>query len=300
MPTDIQIDQTPYTFACGYKDDDSLRMSFNDLAMQCFEFELEDFYREGYWNDSYIPYSLIADDRIVSNVSVFDFDFVLNHKTVKCVQIATVMTDDRYRGRGLSRYLLERVLHEWKNECDMIYLFANDTAVGLYPRFGFVPAREYVHYKELHPVSTVSQADRLNMENETDRRFVFDYIENAFPVAELSSLNTSSLVMYHCMTSQKSNVYYVNQLDAVVIAQTGGEVLCIHDVFCKKQVGIDDVIQKMASTGVQRAVLGFTPLDKSDFEKDELKVENSTLFILENKKEIFQDHEIRFPVLTRT
>lgn len=52
--------------------------------MQCFDFELKDYYQKGYWSDRYIPYSIIIDGKIVSDVSVFIFDFLLNQETVKC------------------------------------------------------------------------------------------------------------------------------------------------------------------------------------------------------------------------
>ncbi len=32
------------------------------------------------------------------------------------------MTDEEYRGQGLCRALMERVIKEWEDKCDLIYL----------------------------------------------------------------------------------------------------------------------------------------------------------------------------------
>jgi len=41
---------------------------------------------------------------------------------------------------------METVLEEWKGNCDCIYLYANDSVVNFYPKFGFVSAYEYRYH----------------------------------------------------------------------------------------------------------------------------------------------------------
>ena len=45
------------------------------------------------------------------------------------IQIGTVMTDNEYRNKGLSRYLIEKIISEYKEKSDCIYLSANDTVL---------------------------------------------------------------------------------------------------------------------------------------------------------------------------
>lgn len=47
------------------------------------------------------------------------------------------MTDVKYRDQGLLRIIMEKVIAEWKDKCELIYLFANDSVLDFYPKFGF-------------------------------------------------------------------------------------------------------------------------------------------------------------------
>ena len=54
----------------GYKDDDKLRGSLAALAHDVFGIDLATWYVNGFWQDDYIPYSVIEDGKVVSNISV--------------------------------------------------------------------------------------------------------------------------------------------------------------------------------------------------------------------------------------
>jgi hypothetical protein len=300
LTEDITINNSTYQFASNYKDNNSLRKGFNTLALKCFDFELEDFYQKGYWDDRYIPYSIISDGQVVSNVSVFIFEFLLKTESIQCVQIATAMTDINYRNRGLCKYLLNRVIHEWKNGCDMIYLFANNSAIELYPKFGFYPAQEYVHSTEKLLVGARADIVKLNMSLEKDQERVINYIHNTVPVSGFSPLHAPSLIIYYCITSYCNNIYYLPELDSMVIFEIKDTILYVYDIFCKKHIDLADIIKRLSTNNVKRVILGFSPLNKNSFDEEVLKIENSTLMILGDQKSILSNYAIRFPVLTRT
>jgi len=139
----LLIDGKKYIYKCNYKEDITLRNSFNSLTEKTYGFNFEQWYEDGYWGDKYIPYSLLDGDKVVSNVSVNIMDFLILGEQKRYVQIGTVMTDEDYRGQGLCRALMEIVLKEWENKCDLIYLFANDSVLDFYPKFGFNVCDEY-------------------------------------------------------------------------------------------------------------------------------------------------------------
>jgi predicted GNAT family N-acyltransferase len=60
-----------------------------------------------------------------------------DHGLRTLTQIGTVMTDPEYRGKGLAAELMNRVIGQYENESEAFYLFANDTVLDFYPRFGF-------------------------------------------------------------------------------------------------------------------------------------------------------------------
>lgn len=128
---------------CDFKDNDVLRSSFNNLTEKTYGFNFENWYENGCWRDLHIPYSLIYENKVVANVSVNIIDFLVLGEKKRYIQLGTVMTDKDYRNQGLCRKLMGIVLEEWENKCDMIYLFANDSVLDFYPKFGFVKSNEY-------------------------------------------------------------------------------------------------------------------------------------------------------------
>lgn len=93
----------------GYRNDDALRGSFDRLARRTFDLAFEDWYQNGFWGDDYIPYSVVIDGAVAANVSVNRTDFVLGGETKHFIQLGTVMTDERYRNRGLIRRLMAEI-----------------------------------------------------------------------------------------------------------------------------------------------------------------------------------------------
>lgn len=134
-----------YTTDKDIRNNEAVRASFNKLAADTFGLSFEQWYQDGYWTDLYIPYVLLDGGRVIANVSVNIIDTQWKGQTRKYIQLGTVMTAPGYRKQGLSRFLLEEALSDWKGLCDAIYLFANDSVLDFYPKFGFVKENEYVY-----------------------------------------------------------------------------------------------------------------------------------------------------------
>ena len=103
---------------------------------------IRDRYQEGGWGTDYIPHVLADGQTVAANVSVNKMTFLHRGKRRQWIQLGTVMTHPDYRGNGLGRFLMEKILSEYKNS-EAVYLFANDTVLDYYPKFGFQPSREF-------------------------------------------------------------------------------------------------------------------------------------------------------------
>ena len=144
-----------YKIVKDYRDNAVLRHSFNELAKKTFGLDFEDWYQNGFWNDHYNPYSIVEDNRVLANVSVNKTDMILNEtkpteqRTLKhFLQLGTVMTEESCRNRGYIRILMEQIEKDYTKQ-DGIYLFANDSVLSFYPKFGFNKALEYQYSKEI-------------------------------------------------------------------------------------------------------------------------------------------------------
>lgn len=294
----VDIKGKTYGLAVGFKDNDKLRGSYNRLTRKTYGFDFEEWYQNGYWSDRYIPYSLLDGDNVISNVSVSIMDFLVMEEKKRFIQIGTVMTDSEYRNQGLSKYLMEKVLEEWKDKCDLIYLFANDSVLDFYPKFGFISMPEYQHYREVHPKNETSGAIKLNMSDKSDRDFLLDTIRGTIHFSKLSMIDNSSLIMFYCTSFMKESVYYIRDLNAVIIADYEDDILYLKDIYCEQDISLDEIIEAMASCDVGKVVLGFTPKDETLFSCRVLKEEDTTLFMMGDNIKIFKDNRIMFPVMS--
>ena len=117
------------------------------------------------------------------------------------------MVDKEYRNQGLSRFLMEQVLEEWRESCDLIYLFANDSVLNFYPKFGFIPVPEYQHSKEISAENSTTEVIKLNMSEEKDRNYLLDTISGSLRFSQLAMDHNPSLVMFYCTSFMNQNVY---------------------------------------------------------------------------------------------
>ena len=183
-------------FAKAYREHDKLRKSFFRLAWETFGLDFAPWYQGGWWTDHYIPYSFIDGEEVVANVSVNRMELERAGSRHRGIQVGTVMTRPEYRGRGLCRRLLESVLEEWRDRCDILYLLANDSVLDLYPKFGFRPAEEPLHSGPLH--RTPGPLRPLDLSEEGDRKLLLDCYRASNPSSALASVGDPGLLMFYC------------------------------------------------------------------------------------------------------
>lgn len=294
----LSINDKKYIYRRNYKDDSVLRNSFNSLTEKTYGFNFKQWYEHGYWEDKYIPYSLLDGDKVISNVSVNIMDFLILGEQKRYVQIGTVMTDEEYRGQGLSRALMEVVLKEWEDRCDLIYLFANDSVLNFYSKFGFDVCNEYQYSINKIKEDKSEKIRKMSMDNYNDREFVYNMACNTISFSKVSMKNNASLIMFYCTYFMKDSIYYIEDYDAVVICDFNEDILYVQDVFAIKEVKLDKIINAMMSEKTKKVVLGFTPNNISRYEKSLINEKDTTLFIKMGKYNPFKTRDLMFPVLS--
>lgn len=288
-----------YTFFKGYQSNDNRRVAFNDLAEKTFPISFEVWFKAGYWNEKYIPYTLFDGDKAIANVSVNIMDFNVFGERKRYIQLGTVMTDKNYRNKGLSRHLMERVLEDWNSKCDFIYLYANSTVLNFYPKLGFTPVKEYEFFKRVRK-SGPSTFIKLNMNEQSNRDKLYDYAKNTKAIGKLSMQENADLILFYCITVFKDDVYYSEPLDVIVVAKFDNDQLHLLDAYRMTDVSLDDVIDSLCNDITKTVLLGFTPKDCSSFEirqiNEELK--DDVLFIQNGKNKLFDENKLMFPSLS--
>lgn len=291
-----------YQLISNYKDNELFRNSYNELTRNTYGFDFEAWYQYGYWSDKHIPYSLLDNThnfKMIANASIniMEFHTPLGDKTY--LQIGTVMTDSNYRKKGLSRYLLEHILREWEHKTDGIFLFANDSVLDFYPKFGFKKCLEYQYSKDIiaTPTYTAQKKDMTNRENQT---LLFDSILNSKTMSKFAMLNNPQLIMFYVTSFMKNNVYYIKELNAYAIIEKTKHTLILHDVFVDTILPLDIIINALADKDTNKVVLNFTPMDTDGYRKSILTEEDTTLYVLGKDFDFIEKEQLMFPSLSHT
>lgn len=252
---------TELTLYKDYKTDEELRKSFNELATLVFGINFEDWYQNGFWKSHYIPFSYVEGSKVIANVSVNLLDFVVNGEKKRAIQIGTVMTHPEYRNRGLSKRLMNKVLDEYENKYDFMYLFANQNVLNFYPKFGFKSVNEYQYSMEYAAGQTEENGVcKLDGNNIEDLNFIYKFALERVPVSNrFSTNNTQELLMFYCIYVFNNNIYYLQDEEAIVIFEQEEKQLDIFDIVSKKEVNINKIISRISNQKTNQIIFHFTP-----------------------------------------
>ena len=135
------------------------------------------------------------------------------------------------------------------------------------------------------------------MDEDKDKKLLVRAIYESIPLAKVAMRSNTGLIMFYCMTFMKESIYYLEELRAVVLADMEGDTLHLNDVYSKEPVDLNEVIQVMSNKTITRVVLGFTPLDTTGFEKNQLEPDD-VLFVYKEHADFFKNRSWRFPVLS--
>jgi predicted acetyltransferase len=283
-----------YCIEKNYRNNDALRASFNRLAEKTFGLNFENWYQNGFWQDNYIPYSVVIDGEVVSNVSVNACNMNYKGQIAKLIQLGTIMTDDDYRGNGYARALMEEVLKDYDGKVDGIYLFANDSVLEFYPKFGFKEAKEYQFTKEVI-ISGECTAQNVPLRDKIDFDRTVEILDTKKQNAQLYMVENPGLYMFYLSQFMTENMFYIEECNSYAIAEVEDDTLILHAIIGAGAV--DEVIRAFGSQ-VKKVVLCFTPKDTSGFEKSELHEEDTTFFVQGKFFEDSRDDEYMMQAIT--
>ncbi len=282
----------------GYRENEKLRMSFNKLAQKIFQLSFEDWYQNGYWKDQYIPYSMVDHDQVVANVSVSTMDFESNGTLRRYIQLGTVMTEPSYRNQGLIGRLMEEVNKDFEGKADGWFLFANDSVLEFYPKFGFQKEEEY-RYSKVVQIENESTVVRVPM----DGKEAWNVLEHAMAFSvnhsSFGMKNNAELIMFYVTKFMQSDVYYIESQKAYVIAEIYDKILFLHQIISNQMADIDAIAEAFGKK-IRRVILGFTPLEKDGYEVSQLYEPDTTLFLKGMEFSHFKEEKKMFPTLSHT
>lgn len=257
------------------------RQGFFILAEEVFGLSFRDWYAEGWWGDAYCPYTLFDGDKAVANVSVNLIRTQVQGKLKLYVQLGTVMTAPEYRGRGFACQLMEKVLADWERACDGIYLYANETVLEFYPKFGFEKAFEYRYQKAIKPLS--EGFTRLPMDSRENVDLLKRCYDRGEPFSDRPMLENFGLLMFYCGGPMKDCVVYSRELDCAAVISYGEDAsekeMTCYGLFGGADRDMEELLSAVARLGTEKLFFGFLPKDKTGCEVTVLQPEDDQLFV---------------------
>lgn len=291
----LSIYGTPYQFSSSIRQDKLLRDSFNQLTQLTFGFDFSAWHRAGLWTDGYQPHCLIADGQVVANISVNRMTFCWEGHPLSMIQLGTVMTRPDFRGRGLSRYLMERILQVYGGTVDLIYLFANHTVLEFYPKFGFSPVEETLFSREM-PAPSGEVPRRLDAD--ADFSLLLEMVQRGKPQGAFPMVGNRELSLFHLLGPYRDCLYLLPNLDVLAVAEYQGGSLLLWEVFSPQKLSIGQVLAAFSQPGISRAILGFPPNGLGGYALSPLSGGDDMLFVQGPAEELLRKRPFRFPALS--
>lgn len=243
----------------NYMHDDTLRHALNELTRKTFGFDFESWVTGGYFEGDYIPYSLMEEGKIISNVSANRMCFHQNGVKKNYIQIGTVMTEEVYRKQGLAKKLMDHVVKQYENACDGFYLFADLSAVGFYQKTAFTEGIQYRYFVIDEFCKEKSTGEIFVPVNASDKQMkqkYMDMVRHSAVNSSMEQVNKFGLQMFY--TADMENVYYARDMDCFIVAEMEGDTLLLQSIICENKVPLLDVLQRVRGK-YHKCRLGFTP-----------------------------------------
>ncbi|MBG9784739.1 GNAT family N-acetyltransferase [Shouchella lehensis] len=284
-------------FITDYREDEKCRNSFNQLAQTTFQIDFSKWFNKGYWNDKYVPYSFMNNNgEIIANASIYKMNIVIDNRSYNAIQIGTVMTANRYRQKGLSNVLMNKIIDTLKDECDFFYLFANESVLDFYPKFGFsrVDESEY----RLTTNRSLRERTKNNVRKlsvDSDIQLLEAMAKNRYQnKSKISVLHNDELLMFYFLVVFPESIYYIAELEAVVIMEHEEDTLHIFDIISCKAQDIYTVLGNVLKEETEQVVFHFDPGNVEGLQVKKIPSDDDALFYLSNAS-IFDGH-FKFPL----
>lgn len=274
-----------YQLISDYKQNERLKVSFNELAKEVFGLDFKEWYDRGCWNDNYICYSYVDGETVIANASINKMVVVSNGEEYNAIQVGTVMTHPDYRHQGLAAKLMDHIIQKYEQYYDFIYLFANETVLDFYPKFGFESVQESSF--SLNTSDLRIQQDKkftlrkLDVTNQADFELMKEFAAKRVPVSSILGVKVDEhLVLFYFILALSDAVYYIEEEKLIVILKEEDQVLHLFDIISKRSIELESVLAGIVSAEMKTIKFYFTPdLEGKDIHIELITERNDLLFV---------------------
>jgi predicted N-acetyltransferase YhbS len=216
-------------------------------------------YERGGWDENYRAIAISDGGEIIANASLTRMSLVLGGRELTGWQLGAVGVVPERRGAGLQRKILPRTLDVAAPD-DVVFLFANDSVLDFYPRFGFRRVQEVVFGAD-HAVTPAKDRLRaLSPDRADDCKLLARVSAGAQPVTDVfGARRYGGVLLWYWTNFYQDCFYYWEECDALVIVEQDRDCLRICDVLATERIDLRNCLPHLATAPVRRLEFGFTP-----------------------------------------
>ncbi|MDT8715339.1 hypothetical protein IAI10_01440 [Clostridium sp. 19966] len=191
---------------------------------------------------------------------------------------------------------MEQICERWKNHCDLIFLFANDSVLEYYPKFGFTKKQEYEYSMIVLGKQKVTM-DKLHMKIEENIELVKAHYKILSNYSALSMLDNEILHEFYYQGVFAEHVWYDQEANLIFCMEQEDNAVVVYDILGKSNLTLEEVSQRIAWNFniVTELQFRFTPVNTQELAVNLHKEEDTTLFVRGNMEKIFDSNNLMFP-----
>ena len=214
----------------------------------------------GGWTKDYEVFALTDAEQIISTIGRTHMRLCVHGGMQNAYQLGAVGTLPSHRRQGLARRLIDRIIKDLETPEQPILLFANNSVMDFYPRFGF---RRVSQQQSTANVSIIKpfglSARPFDPASGNDRSRLADLCAHAKPVGgPLSAQNYYPIALWH-LSCRPITSFWVPQHDALIAATAQNGKLVIHDVIAPHRFDLQPLIPQLVSQPITKLEFCFNP-----------------------------------------
>lgn len=214
------------------------------------------------WGEDYRAFCIVGDDgRVLANASVSRMRLLVEGRELVGYQLGAVGCLPQARGQGLARRAMQAALAY----CGQapVFLFANDSVLDFYPRFGFAPAPQTLFEAELQAEPAgegrIVRAAAVDLADGEIREAFLRSAAAASPVsARFAARDYGRIATWYAANGYASPAHRFDD-DTWVFAEVENGVLTIEDVFATRPLDLSAALPHLIAQPVHTVRFGFTP-----------------------------------------
>lgn len=285
----------------NHRHDPALREAYYRFMDEVFPgIDFRRWFDQGHWSEAYMPHSIVDGDRMIANASVMHMNVWVQNSLVPAIQIGAVGTVEDYRYRGLSRLLMEHLLEKFAHRVELIFLFANESVIDFYPRFGFRRAHEVVFVATRDLPSPRYSARRLDLADAADMAIARELIaERDDPTRLFGASDFGHITWFYILNGFGQRLRYLEDEQILFILSEKDGHVHIWDAIARAPFDLSAILPKILPCQQPQSVHYYFSPDRIPFTYDSVaEPEDSYLYV--RGRFSLENQRFKFPFTAQT